>query len=145
MKCKKQIEDMETDSQKFHEIIILGGLSGRLDQTVHTLSYLHKLRKDPHRIFTVTDDSIAWVLDEGEHNIRIDHSVLGPTCGLLPVGVGSMVLSTKGLRWNLDNAESSFDGLISTSNQFLPSEDTVWVRISRPICWTAELRPMGTS
>lgn len=31
---------------------------------MHTLSYLHKLRKGAHRIFAVTDDNIGWVLDE---------------------------------------------------------------------------------
>lgn len=46
------------------EIVILGGLSGRLDQTVHTLSYLYKLRKTRKRVYTVTDDNVAWVLDE---------------------------------------------------------------------------------
>src|SRR5438132_392538 len=33
--------------------------------------------------------------------IRIDHDILGPTCGLLPVGVDSALLTTTGLRWNL--------------------------------------------
>ena len=46
-----------------HNIIILGGLSGRLDQTIHTLSYLHKLRKLRESVFVITDDNIAWVLD----------------------------------------------------------------------------------
>jgi hypothetical protein len=31
---------------------------------VHTLSYLHKLRKTRKRVYTVTDDNVAWVLDE---------------------------------------------------------------------------------
>jgi thiamine pyrophosphokinase len=48
--------------QQYH-IILLGGLSGRLDQTVHTLSYLHKLRKTRERVFVVTDENIGWVLD----------------------------------------------------------------------------------
>ena len=46
-----------------YNIILLGGLSGRLDQTIHTLSYLHKLRKDRKRVFAVTDDNVGWVLD----------------------------------------------------------------------------------
>lgn len=46
-----------------HEVIILAGLSGRLDQTVHTLSYLHKLRKLREAVFAITDDNVAWVLD----------------------------------------------------------------------------------
>lgn len=43
--------------------MILGGLSGRFDQTVHTLSLIHKLRHRRKRIFVVTDDNVAWLLD----------------------------------------------------------------------------------
>jgi thiamine pyrophosphokinase len=46
------------------DVVLLGGLSGRLDQTVHTLSFLHKLRKSGRRIFVVTDENVGWVLDE---------------------------------------------------------------------------------
>lgn len=46
-----------------YSIIILGGLSGRLDQTVHTMSYLHKLRKSQKQIFVISDDNVGWVLD----------------------------------------------------------------------------------
>ena len=35
----------------------------RLDQTVHTLSLLHKLRRSRQRVFVVTDDNVAWLLD----------------------------------------------------------------------------------
>ncbi|KAH9972800.1 thiamine pyrophosphokinase [Lactifluus volemus] len=94
------------------------GLSGRLDQTVHTLSYLHKLRKSGRRIFAVTDDNVGWVLDEAD----------------------STVLTTTGLRWNLTKRTSGFDGLVSTSNHLVPEEDTVFVETSRPIWWVAELR-----
>ena len=47
-----------------HDVVLLGGLSGRLDQTVHTLSLLHKLRKSGRRVFAVTDENVGWVLDE---------------------------------------------------------------------------------
>ena len=50
------------DVQQYH-IVLLGGLSGRLDQTIHTLSYLHKLRKTRERVFAVTDENVGWVLD----------------------------------------------------------------------------------
>ncbi|KAJ7127046.1 thiamine pyrophosphokinase [Mycena epipterygia] len=141
MKCVSAIQDRESeDQQGEYDIILLGGLSGRLDQTIHTLSYLHKLRKTRKHVFAVTDDNVGWVLNAGEHTIHIDHSVLGPTCGLLPVGIDSTVLSTTGLRWNLSNHPSSFDGLVSTSNHLVPTEETVWIKTSNPIWWTAELR-----
>jgi thiamine pyrophosphokinase len=83
MKCVSAISQKESEEGKgvcFHvplepefvlipmlqqyDIIVLGGLSGRLDQTIHTLSYLHKLRKSRDRVFAVTDDNVGWVLDE---------------------------------------------------------------------------------
>lgn len=109
------------------DIILLGGLSGRLDQTIHTLSYLHKLRATRPRTYAITDDNIGWVLDavsfgccslcanthckfrhiKGEHIIPIDSAILGPTCGLLPVGIASTTLTTKGLKWNLGKATTA--------------------------------------
>jgi len=143
MKCISTVSDQEgLEGQGQYDIILLGGLSGRLDHTIHTLSYLHKLRKTRSRIFAVSDDNVAWVLDEGEHTIRIDHKILGPTCSLLPVGIDSTVLSTTGLRWNLSNDISSFDGLVSTSNHLVPEKDTVWIKTSKPIWWSAELRKL---
>ncbi|KAF8269552.1 thiamine pyrophosphokinase, partial [Lactarius quietus] len=133
---KEQSDGLETP----YDLVLLGGLSGRLDHTVHVLAFLHKLRQSGRRIFAVTDDNVGWVLDEGKHRISIDHSILGPTCGLLPVGVDSAVLTTSGLRWNLTNETSGFGGLISTSNHLVPEEDIVFVETSRPILWVAELR-----
>lgn len=46
-----------------YDIVILGGLAGRLDQTIHTLSFLHKLRRTRKRVYVVTDDNVGWVLD----------------------------------------------------------------------------------
>jgi len=102
MKCVQEIERIEGDvlGRKL-DIIVLGGLSGRLDQTVHTLSYLHKLRTTRPRTYAVTDDNIGWVLDSGEHSVIIDPTVVGPTCGLLPVGITSTVLTIKGFVWDL--------------------------------------------
>lgn len=38
------------------------------------------------------------------------------------------------------DTESSFNGLVSTSNHLLPEEPTVYVKTDKPIVWTAELR-----
>ncbi|KAH7884514.1 thiamine pyrophosphokinase [Phlebopus sp. FC_14] len=140
MKCVQALEEKEKSEGQQYELLILGGLSGRLDQTAHTLSYLHKLRRTRSKVYAITDDNIAWVLDQGEHHIHIDHAVLGVTCGILPFGVNSTVLSTSGLRWNLDAVESSFDGLISTSNHLVLEERIVTIKTTQPIWWCAELR-----
>ncbi|KAG6865721.1 hypothetical protein C0991_012367 [Blastosporella zonata] len=144
MKCVSAIEEEERrEPEVKFDIVILGGLAGRLDQTIHTLSYLHKLRKTRERVFAVTDDNVGWVLDAGEHVIEIDHNLLGQTCGLLPVGIDSTILTTSGLRWDLEDYPSSFDGLVSTSNHLVPEEKEVRIKTSSPIWWTAELRKSG--
>jgi thiamine pyrophosphokinase len=78
-------------------------------------------------------------LFQGEHEIEIDHDILGQTCGLLPVGIDKTTLSTRGLRWNLTETESSFDGLVSTSNHLVPDQN-VWIKTTKPIWWTMELK-----
>ena len=54
----------ELNSQTPYDLVLLGGLSGRLDHTVHVLSFLHKLRQSGRRVFAVTDDNVGWVLNE---------------------------------------------------------------------------------
>ncbi|KAJ7593003.1 thiamine pyrophosphokinase [Mycena floridula] len=139
MKCVAALVENEKNGIQY-ELVLLGGLAGRLDQTIHTLAFLHKLRRKRKRVYAVTDDNVGWVLDAGEHEITVDHEVLGTTCGLLPVGIESTILSTRGLKWNLDNALSSFDGMISTSNHLVLTEPIVWIKTSKPIWWTVELR-----
>lgn len=52
MKC---IQEVPYD----HALVLLGGLSGRVDQTVHTMSMLHKLERE---IYVLDKQSMAWVL-----------------------------------------------------------------------------------
>ncbi|KAF8500123.1 thiamine pyrophosphokinase Thi80 [Gautieria morchelliformis] len=137
-KCLFSLFELESSLMEQYTVILLGGLSGRLDQTVHTLSLLHKLRQSREYVYAVTEENVGWVLDSGEHIIEIDLDKLGPTCGLLPVGIDETVLSTRGLEWDLTDTISSFSGLVSTSNHVISSE--VWVKTSKPIWWCIELR-----
>ncbi|KIM68401.1 hypothetical protein SCLCIDRAFT_1209227 [Scleroderma citrinum Foug A] len=64
MKCVHTLQEKEKTEGQEYEVIILGGLAGRLDQIVHTLSYLHKLRHIWGKVFVVTNDNVSWALDE---------------------------------------------------------------------------------
>jgi len=55
--------DSTSEHSEQYDIVILGGLAGRLDQTIHTLSFCHKLRRTRKRVYVVTDDNVGWVLD----------------------------------------------------------------------------------
>jgi len=139
MKCVASLKELEESAgSTMHNILFLGGIGGRLDQTMHTLSYLHKQRQVRTRMMVINDDCLAWVLNEGEHTIAVDSCVLGKTCGILPVGVKSARLTLRGFEWNLEDRESSFDGLMSTSNHVI--EDRVYIKTSAPVCWTISVK-----
>ncbi|KAJ2167142.1 thiamine pyrophosphokinase, partial [Coemansia sp. RSA 521] len=94
--------------------VVFGGLGGRLDHTLHTLKVLfnsHKYRN----VVVVSDDNLTFVVPKGKNRILVNSQVDGPACGILPLA-GETVLTTSGLRWNMHEQESSFEGLMSTSN-----------------------------
>ena len=38
------------------------------------------------------------------------------------------------------DCKSHFDGMVSTSNHLVPGEDVVYVKTTKPLLWTVELR-----
>ncbi|TYJ54037.1 thiamine pyrophosphokinase [Cryptococcus floricola] len=115
----KCIEEVPED----HAIVLLGGLSGRVDQTVHTMGVLQRTERE--------------VL--GQHLINIDHNTMGQTCGILPVGIDSAHVITKGLKWDVD-WETSLVNNLSTSNHLLPENPTVYIETDKPILWTVQVK-----
>ncbi|KFY76884.1 hypothetical protein V499_03575 [Pseudogymnoascus sp. VKM F-103] len=111
------------------DIIVLGGLGGRVDQG---LSILHHLYKGPQiypqgRIYLVSTSAITFLLTAGTHQIIVKNPearVLGKNIGILPVGVSAKI-TTKGLKWDVEDWETSFGGQVSTSNMVLEAEVTV--------------------
>ena len=158
------VEDIEGSVER--HLVLFGGLTGRLDQTVHTLHVLWQLAphtpsdrgvpdpNDPRggqlkkRSLTVSvsDNSVTVLLPAGDNRILHDRGMLGKTCGILPLGT-SVHVSTAGLEWNLgaslltDGALTSLGGFLSTSNHLAPGGDgTVELRTDAPVYWTVELK-----
>lgn len=115
-KAIQTLEDWEGSEvaagQSQAELVIFGGLSGRLDQTAHTLHVLWKLcpglaagggYEDPDandtenarggnlrkrsRTYVLGDGSLVWLLPPGHHRLVHPRPVLGKACGILPFGV----------------------------------------------------------
>ncbi|KFX94677.1 hypothetical protein V495_07847 [Pseudogymnoascus sp. VKM F-4514 (FW-929)] len=111
------------------DILVLGGLGGRVDQGVSTL---HHLYKGPQmypqgRIYLVSSSSITFLLAAGTHQIVVKNPqapVLGKYIGIMPVGIPARI-TTKGLKWDVENWDTKFGGQVSTSNMVREAEVTI--------------------
>lgn len=55
-------------------------------------------------------------------------------CALIPFE--STIVSTAGLKWNLNNNTMKFGGIVSTSNKYDSSADFVEVTTDHPLLWS---------
>lgn len=170
-KSLQRLEDLEDDFllEARRDVVIHGGLSGRFDQTNHTLHVLWQLAAgvpvldgvyDPNAAsdeanrggelqkraytFVVNEDSVVWLLSRGTHTLHHDRRLLGKTCGILPLGIGMQGggarVTTQGLVWNLtSDTTTHLGGLLSTSNA-LAGDGTVTITTDTPVYWSVELK-----
>ncbi|BGP21597.1 thiamine pyrophosphokinase [Rhodotorula toruloides] len=131
-------------SRQPYQLIIVGGLSGRLDQTVHTLHAVTMLaqKEGRERVWTVGKESAAVVLKKGKHHLKLDLATFGKTCGILPLGTSEAYVTTTGLQWNLGPTDymhpTSLSTAVSTSNHLIREDVTIETDV--PVIWTMEVR-----
>lgn len=90
-------------------VIAFAQSSGRFDQTIGNIQSLFlardKLLLDPHiKVYLLSDDSLSWLLNPGEHEIIVPKDTLKykrAWCSLIPFGEPCKYVTTTGLKWNL--------------------------------------------
>ncbi|GAA5859657.1 hypothetical protein JCM8547_006180 [Rhodosporidiobolus lusitaniae] len=138
-----RIARLEEETKQPRQLVVIGGLSGRLDQTIHTLHALWLLaeKEKRERVWVVGKESAAVVLGKGKHYLRIDPSTFGKTCGILPLGHSEAFVTTTGLEWNLGPTAymypTSLATAVSTSNHL--AQEDVTVETDVPVIWTMEV------
>lgn len=146
------------------DVIVLGGLGGRVDQAFAQIHHLYACSNlspaDAGRpegdMYIVSEENISFVLRQGHNTILTPggsklypnnraakaknasdaECFLSENIGIVPVG-GSAVISTTGLEWDVRDWKTEFGGQISTSNHI--REDVVVVETSVPVLFTVEL------
>ncbi|KAF9548895.1 hypothetical protein EC957_005247 [Mortierella hygrophila] len=118
-------------------IIALGGTGGRFDQSMSSIHHLYILNQERHATL-ISDESIVVLLGAGTHEITCNLDIEGPTCGIIPVGSTEAILTTTGLKWDIEDWKTSFGTQISTSNALVGSKVTI--KTNAPVVWTTELR-----
>ncbi|KAI8971619.1 thiamine pyrophosphokinase 1 [Mycotypha africana] len=136
-KCVALMHEKEEKDGQIYDLVAVPALGGRFDQTISNINMLFQLRDDTdRRVILISDENLTMLLDKGTHHIHCQLDLEGPTCGILPMGT-SVTLTTKGLKWDMDQLYCSFGGIISSSNSVV--NDLVEVTADAPAVWTIEL------
>ncbi|THU55307.1 hypothetical protein C4D60_Mb11t05200 [Musa balbisiana] len=118
-------------------ILVSGALGGRFDHEAGNINVLYKFSNI--RVVLLSDDCLIQLLPRTHcHEIHIQSSVVGPHCGLIPLGAPSASTTTTGLQWDLTNTRMSFGSLISTSN--IVREERITVRSDSDLLWTISIK-----
>ncbi|KAI8640577.1 thiamine pyrophosphokinase [Parasitella parasitica] len=132
MKCVALLNEKEKERGQIFDIVATPALGGRFDQTISSINTLYMLKDQVERKFIlVSDENLTMLLDKVRYCLDIS-----PTCGIMPIG-SAVTLTTRGLKWNLDNAKCEFGGMISTSNVVV--NDIVEIVTDAPVVWTIEI------
>ncbi|AOA63999.1 Thiamine pyrophosphokinase [Komagataella phaffii CBS 7435] len=103
------------------DMIFLGAIGGRFDQTIHSIGELYKHASDnllQMRFFNTEYLEIIFLVPKGTNFIVLEKQhVDDPLCylGLLPLN-NPFIMHTKGLKYDVANYASSMTGNISSSN-----------------------------
>lgn len=129
-------------------VFVVGALGLRFDHAMAGVHILHRYEGAFRRLVLLGPESLAFLLPAGKHRIRVDPSLEGPVCGLLPLAGPCRAVTTRGLRWDLAGQGMAFGGLVSTSNEAVGvgGKDgdgvvVVEVETSDPLVWTTTVRP----
>ncbi|KAL3517452.1 hypothetical protein ACH5RR_020041 [Cinchona calisaya] len=136
-KCVVYIRDLPHLQNSNLCILVIGALGGRFDHELGNINVLYRF--SAMRIILLNDDCLIQLLPSTHcHEIHIKPSIMGPHCGLAPMGMPSRNTTTTGLQWDLSNTEMKFGGLISTSN--IAKGEIVTVHSDTDLIWTISIK-----
>jgi len=145
--------------EAYADIVILGLLTGRVDQALGLFHEMYRETKDVDRLrlWLFSDNSCSFLLYPGKHHICPETDIrlenLPPEkahvkvntraqkftgrCGILPL-YGPSRISTKGLQWDVQNWETQMGGRVSTSNQIVNLKYGFEITTTHTVLFTIE-------
>jgi thiamine pyrophosphokinase len=120
------------------EIVILGALGGRLDQTVANVMLLAMPSLQGRRVLIVSGDEQTFLIPPGEPFHLYGHA--GDVVSLIPFGGDAHGIRTAGLEYPLRDESLYFGPARGVSNVMLGEQATVSLRAGRLLCVQAQKR-----
>ena len=113
------------------DVLLLGLLGGRLDQTLANIFLLALPDWDDMRLWFKDGPDMAYLLRDGD-TLRIQGQP-GAIVSLLPLTPTVTGVTTQGLRWPLNNATLHFGRTLTVSNELIGEEGEVRVGRGRVV------------
>lgn len=104
---------------------------GRVDHTFSNFSSLFDPKYRSFDLVMLDEKNTSFALFPGFYSVQIASN--WRKCGLIPFE--RCVVTTTGLKWNLNGDVLEFGGLVSSSNEALT--EVITVRTSGKLLWTA--------
>ncbi|KAE9371330.1 thiamineeeeeeeeeeeeeeeeeeeeeeeeeeeeeeeeeeeeeeeeeeeeeeeeeeeeee pyrophosphokinase [Stipitochalara longipes BDJ] len=151
----KAVNYIRGKQDKGLDIVVLGGLGGRVDQGMSVLHQLYTYQKEPGypegKMYLLSTEAITFVLKAGRHKIKAMAKYgedglgagLGKHVGIIPLKEPS-IITTEGLEWDIKDWKTEFGGQMSTSNHV--KKDWITVETTKDVLFTIDLElPAGQS
>jgi thiamine pyrophosphokinase len=143
-KCLKWLRTsklLQSQDQDELDVVVLGGLGGRVDQGFSQIHHLYMASQTPDllngRIYLLSEQSLTFILREGVNSILIEPGFFEENIGIIPI-LGLAHITTKGLEWDVTDWPTQFGGQVSTSNHIRSDEIEISFRGPPPL-FTMEL------
>lgn len=111
------------------DILLLGLVGGRLDQTLANLLLLTRPEWGAARLTIIDGPDTAYLLRHGE--TAVIHGQAGDTVSLIPLSATVVEVTTQGLRWPLRGAVLEFGSTLTISNELVERTARVWIGAGR--------------
>ena len=147
--AREDDDEKPPDQQTPRDVIILGSLSGRVDQGIGLLHEVYRqfqnLHRPSYRIWLVTEQNVSFILPRGTNRIgplveekrnTMGSPLFTEKVGILPL-FGNATITTSGLEWDVHRWKTSMGTQVSTSNHV--RSDEVVVETSRDVLFTVEI------
>lgn len=144
------------------DILVLGGLGGRVDQGFSQIHHLYVLYEEKRRtkkneqegdLFLLSEESLSFIISPGKNIIHTpfthrpdlpeseaEKEIFSENVGIVPVS-GPTLISLRGFEWDVTNWRTEIGGQVSTSNHIRSDriEVDVDVDTNRAVLFTVEL------